>query len=235
MKESDLYPPLKAFLESQNYEIKGEVGNCDVFAIRGTEPPLIVELKLSLNLTVILQAVDRLVLTSSVYIGVPNDCSALKRKYRQIRKLLRLLGIGLITINPSKKSGQAKVLLDPGEYKPRVSKHRQVRLLGEFEKRVGDPNLGGSEFKKGIMTAYRQSALNVACYLQQQGPTKASDIARQTEEAKARDILYRDVYGWFDRVSRGIYELSPPGQTGNQQLDRAKGALGEFFGRLGSQ
>ncbi len=200
------------YLESQNYEIKGEVGNCDVFAIRSAEPPLIVELKLSLNLTVILQAVDRLVLTSNVYIGIPGHCSALKRKNKQVRKLFRLLGIGLIAIDPLRKSGGVKVILDPGEYKPRISKHRQARLLGEFEKRVGDPNLGGSDYKKGVVTAYRQRALRVALFLENQGPAKASDIARQTEETKARDILYRDVYGWFDRVSRGIYELSPRGK-----------------------
>lgn len=211
MKESDLYPPLKSYLESQNYEIKGEVGDCDVLAIRDAELPLIVELKLSLNLTVVLQAVDRLKLTSSVYIGVPKQCSALKRKYKQVCKLLRLLGVGLITIDPLLKSGGVRILLDPGEYIPRISKQSQLRLLGEFEKRVGDPNLGGSS-QKGTMTAYRQKALLVALFLDKQGPTKASDVAHQTKETKARDILYRDVYGWFDRISRGIYELSPRGK-----------------------
>ena len=29
MKESDLYLPLKKFLESQNYEVKGEIQDCD--------------------------------------------------------------------------------------------------------------------------------------------------------------------------------------------------------------
>lgn len=213
MKESDLYLPLKTYLETQNYEIKGEVGNCDVFAIRQDEPPLIVELKLSLNLTVLLQAVDRLSLSSSVYIGVPKKCSALKQKYKAIAKLLRMLGIGLITIDPSNQSGGVKVLLDPGEYKPRVSKNRQTRLLGEFEKRVGDPNLGGSDTQQSVITAYRQSALAIAVFLEKQGPTKASDVALKTKENKARDILYRDFYGWFDNVSRGIYKLSPRGES----------------------
>ena len=185
---------------------------CDVFAIRNDEPPLIVELKLSLNLTVILQAVDRFNLSSSVYIGVPKKCSALKQKYKAVVKLLRMLGIGLITIDPSRQSGGVKVLLDPSDYKPRVSKNRQVRLLGEFEKRVGDPNLGGSDTQQGVITAYRQRALAIAVLLEKQGPTKASDVALQTKENKARDILYRDFYGWFDKVSRGIYKLSPRGE-----------------------
>ena len=46
MKESDLYLPLKRFLESQNYEVKGEVQDCDVVAVRGEEAPVVVELKL---------------------------------------------------------------------------------------------------------------------------------------------------------------------------------------------
>ena len=58
MKESDLYLPLKRFLISQNYEVKGEVQDCDVVAIRGKEAPVVVELKLTLNLDVVLQAVD---------------------------------------------------------------------------------------------------------------------------------------------------------------------------------
>lgn len=212
MKESDLYPPLKIYLESQGYEIKGEVGDCDVLAVRDKEPPLIVELKLTLNLVLLLQAVDRLMLTPSVYIGVPRQCSVLKRKHKQVVKLLRRLGIGLITIDPSRKSGGVKIILDPGEYKPRISKPRQARLLGEFDKRVGDPNRGGSGKQKGLMTAYRQQAIKIALFLEHQGPTKASIIAEQTKVISARNILYRNVYGWFDRVSRGIYDLSPRGR-----------------------
>ena len=212
MKEADLYPPLKIFLEAQNYEIKGEVGPCDVFAVRAGEPPLVVELKLSLNLTVVLQAVERLALTSSVYIGLPRGCSALKRNYRPVRKMLRLLGIGLLTIDPSRSAAAVRVLLDPGDYRPRVSKQRQARLLAEFEKRVGDPNRGGSAMRGGIVTAYRQRAVGIALYLREQGPSRAADVAERLQDAGARDIMYRDVYGWFDRVSRGVYQLSPRGE-----------------------
>ena len=43
MREEDLYPPVKAYLESQGYEVKAEIGACDVMARRGEEPPVIVE------------------------------------------------------------------------------------------------------------------------------------------------------------------------------------------------
>jgi len=212
MKESDLYLPLKRFLESQDYEVKGEIQDCDVLAVRGQEAPVIVELKLSINLSVILQAVERLSLTQKVYIGIPNQCKVLKRQRKHIIKLLRMLGLGLVIIDVDRVTVNVEVLLDPGEYKPRKLKHRQERLLGEFIKRVGDPNLGGIEKRKGIMTAYRQRALLIARFLEKQGPAKASIVAQTIQEPKARDILYKDVYGWFDRVSRGVYELSPRGK-----------------------
>lgn len=213
MKESDLYPPLKLFLESQNYEVKGEVQDCDVLAVRGEETPVIVELKLSLNLNVILQAVERLSLTQKVYIGIPKQSKSLSRQRTQVLKLLRMLGLGLLVIDLEQTRIQVDVVLDPGEYRPRKSKIRRERLLGEFLQRVGDPNLGGAQRRKGIMTAYRQRALIIASFLQeQQGPVKASTIAQLVEDPKAREILYSNVYGWFERVSRGMYELSPRGE-----------------------
>lgn len=212
MKESDLYLPLKCFLESQGYEVKGEVRDCDAMAVRGNETPVVVELKLSLNLDLILQAVQRLSLTPKVYIGVPNQCKALERRRKPITKLLKMLGLGLIIIDPGREKNSVNVLIDPGEYRPRPSTFRRERLLGEFVKRVGDPNLGGIEKRKGIMTAYRQKALAIARFLREHGPTRASHVARKLEEPKARDIMYRDVYGWFDRVSPGVYQLSPRGK-----------------------
>ncbi len=212
MKESDLYLPLKRFLEAQGYEVKGEVQDCDVVAVRGEEVPVVVELKLTINLDVILQAVDRLAITPTVYIGIPKRSSSLKRRRKQIIKLLRMLGLGLVTIDPALKIGSVDVLLDPGEYRPRKSKRRQERLLGEFMQRVGDPNLGGTAKRKGLMTAYRQRALAIGWFLHEHGPTKASDVAITVGDPQARDILYNNVYGWFERESRGVYKLSPRGE-----------------------
>lgn len=210
-RESDLYPPLKRFLESQQYQVKGEVQDCDALAIRGEEAPVVVELKLSLNLDVILQAVDRLALTPKVYIGIPKKKTVLNRRRKRVLKLLGMLGLGLLVID-TKGKGRVEVVLDPKEYTPRKSKFRQERLLGEFQKRVGDPNLGGMEKKRGVMTAYRQRALKIAGFLQQRGPTKASQVAQSLNDPKARALLYRDVYGWFERVSLGVYGLTPRGQ-----------------------
>ena len=210
MKESDLYPPLKRYLEGQGYAVKGEVCHCDVVAIRGDELPVVVELKLSFNLSVLLQVVERLSLTPTVYIGIPLNTTVLRKRRKPVMKMLKMLGLGLIVIDP--KAGTASTILDPIEYKPRVIKRRQSRLLGEFSSRVGDPNMGGQAMTKGLMTAYRQKALNIGAYLLEHGASKPKVIADALDEPKVRDILYRNVYGWFENVSRGVYEISPKGK-----------------------
>lgn len=210
MNESDLYLPVKRFLESQGYEVKGEVADCDVAAVRGDEELVVVELKLSLNLELVMQAVERLAVTSRVYIGVPVGTHNPRRR-RRIVKLLRMLGLGLLVIDPDVERHGVDAVLDPGEYRPRGSKKRRELLLREFVRRVGDPNLGGASVRKGVMTAYRQRALQIALFLRSNGPTKASTLAAAIEDPKARVILYRDVYGWFERPSNGVYALSPKG------------------------
>ena len=213
MQEVDLYPPLKHFLVQQGYDVKGEVQNCDVVAVRGDEPVVVVELKLSISLSVVLQAVDRLQLTDHVYIGVPKGIAVLKKRRKQTIKLMRMLGLGLLVIDPAAAIGSVDVWCDPGEYKPRRLKRRTQRLLGEFMHRVGDPNSGGSTARRGLMTVYRQKALAIAEYLREHGATKAVVIAQSLTEPKTRAILYDNVYGWFDRQGRGIYSLSPRGKT----------------------
>ena len=192
--------------------MKGEVQNCDVIAVRGDECVVVVELKLSINLTVVLQAVDRLQITDTVYIGVPKGITVLKKQRKHVVKLLRMLGLGLIVIDPAAAAGGVDVLCDPSGYKPRQVKQRTHRLLGEFMHRVGDPNAGGSSVRRGIMTAYRQKALAIAEYLREHGETKAAIIARSLAEPRTRVILYDNVYGWFDRLGKGVYALSPRGE-----------------------
>ena len=65
MPESDLYDPIKKFLEVQGFVVKGEIGACDVVAVRGDDEVVVVELKDQLNLALVLQAVDRLAVTDA--------------------------------------------------------------------------------------------------------------------------------------------------------------------------
>jgi hypothetical protein len=212
MKETQLYPPVKRYLEGQGYTVKGEINDCDVVAVRRGEEPVVVELKLTLNLNVILQAVARQRASSKVYVGVPRRCPVLRSQRRAVIRLFRMLGLGLLTVEPRRTGARVEAVLDPGVYKPRASKRRTGRLLREFELRVGDPTPGGTDRRRGLMTAYRQAALRIARYLRRCGPTKASEVSGALDEPRARTIMYDNVYGWFDRPSTGIYALSPRGR-----------------------
>ena len=213
MKEIDLYSPVKQFLEGQGYGVKGEIHECDVMAVRGSEEPLVVELKLTFSLDVLLQAVNRLSVSPVVYIGIPSTCKAFRKRRRHALKLMRMLGLGLILISINSERSRVEVVLDPSEYHPRIHPKRRAQLLGEFERRRGDTMPGGSGRRRGMMTAYRQKAIRIAQYLMDNGPTKASVIAQAIEETDVRPILYRNVYGWFDRLGEGVYRISPRGTT----------------------
>ncbi|MCG8693213.1 MAG: DUF2161 family putative PD-(D/E)XK-type phosphodiesterase, partial [Minwuiales bacterium] len=145
-REQDLYPPIKSFLEGQDYTVKAEINGCDVVAIRGDEPPVIVELKKGFTLDLVFQGVDRLRITDQVYLAVPAPPAKSRgplshRSRRRALKLCRRLGLGLILVHGNDKAADfVEVLLDPLPYRPRPNRQRHNLLLKEFAHRVGDPN-----------------------------------------------------------------------------------------------
>ena len=70
--ETALYLPVKRFLENLGFTVKGEVGGCDLVALSADDPPIVVigELKLSFNLELVLQAVDRAAACDEVWMWV---------------------------------------------------------------------------------------------------------------------------------------------------------------------
>ena len=213
MRETDLYPPVKAFLEAQGYAVKGEVDGCDLVAVRGDEPPVIVELKAGFSLPLVFQGITRQGLTDNVYLAVPPFSGRTTRR-RDALALCRRLGLGLLAVRLEPEPF-VETLLDPAEFRPRRRKARLGKLLREFERRVGDPNEGGAARRK-LMTAYRQDALRCASYLARNGPTKAAVVACAAGVDRARAMMYADHYGWFERppgTPRGVYGLTPKGRA----------------------
>lgn len=200
--EAALYPPVKALLEGQGYVVKGEIVGCDVVGIRGDEPPVVVELKRTFGLGLVLQGIDRLAMTDAVYLAI----GVWPPKPAAVRKLLRRLGLGLIVV----AGERADVVFDPLPYRPRTNRRRTTRLLDEHRRRVGDPTEGGS-VRRPIMTAYRQDALRCATRLDA-GPATVCAIRAEAGVPNAGRILQSNVYGWFERVERGVYALSPRGR-----------------------
>lgn len=218
LRETDLYAPIKQLLEGQGYSVKGEVGAADVVAVRDTEDPVIVELKTSFSLSLFHQGIARQTITDSVYVAVPRGPGkAFFKALHNNKSLCRRLGLGLITVRM--KDAFVEVHLDPAPYKPRQSKTKKVRLLREFSKRVGDPNTGGAT-RQGLMTAYRQDALRCVSVLREEGPTKASEVARLSTVDIARRIMSDDHYGWFERIQTGIYGLTPKGLEATKEYKK---------------
>ncbi|MEM7487563.1 MAG: DUF2161 family putative PD-(D/E)XK-type phosphodiesterase [Pseudomonadota bacterium] len=213
-REVDLYPPVKAFLEGQGYRVKGEIGAADVVALRGEEPPVIVELKTGFSLALVHQGIERQAMSPHVYLAVPEVAG--RRGWTALKanlKLARRLGLGVMTVRAA--DGLITVRCDPGPFRPRLTKRPKERLLKEFAARRGDPSPGGGT-RIGLVTAYRQDALAIAAYLTGQGPRRGRDVAAATGVARATAIMRDNHYGWFERVSVGVYDLSEAGrdQTG---------------------
>ncbi len=216
LSETELYAPIKAFLENLGYEVRGEVKSCDVVAVKPDEPePVIVELKKSFNLALLIQGSERLKLSSCVYLAV--EKRRIKRgssqpSWREITGLCRRLGLGLIAVTfyPAKKPF-VEVLCEPIPWKPAPSPKKQHGLLREFHQRSGDFNIGGSSGRK-LVTAYREKALHCAWLLKRHGDSRPRDLKAMAQEKDIPFILRDNVYGWFERVERGIYRLSAAGE-----------------------
>ena len=217
MQETDLYLPVKQFFESEGYEVKAEVNGCDVVACKKDAPTVIIELKMTFSLDLVLQGIDRQKLSDDVYLAVPKADTPTKRKnwrrrQRSLINLCRRLGVGLLLVNIETDVAFAvEVLLDPAPYQPRKNTKKQTKLQKEFLDRSGDPNTGGIT-KKKIITAYRQDAIRLADALSGGKALKISELKEITGVTRAASILQNNHYGWFERVSRGVYRLTEHGE-----------------------
>ncbi|QGG93034.1 hypothetical protein GH983_04310 [Agrobacterium sp. MA01] len=206
--ETSLYLPVKSFLEQAGYTVKGEIGGCDLVGLSDEDPPVVVvcELKLSFNLELILQAVDRASVADEVWIAGRVSAKGKGRESdKRYRDLCRRLGIGMLGVADN---GTVNVIVASVTPMPRTNPKRRSRLMREHQKRKGDPVIGGST-RTPQMTAYRQQALACTAALAA-GPLKVRDIRASVPEAGK--ILQANVYGWFERVERGVYGLTPAGQ-----------------------
>jgi len=111
------------------------------------------------------------------------------------------------------RDGFVEVMADPGPFRPRKSKAKAARLLRDFERLRGDPNAGGAT-RHGIVTGYRQDALACARFLALHGPSRGAVVAEGAGVPAATRIMSDNHYGWFERVARGVYDLTEAGRMG---------------------
>ncbi|MEJ6398347.1 DUF2161 domain-containing phosphodiesterase [Yoonia sp. 208BN28-4] len=212
VKEADLYPPVKAFLQRQGYEVKGEVGAADIVAMRGKEDPVVVELKLGFSLALFHQGIARLGVTELVYVAVPHKPGKpFARALKDNVALARRVGLGVLTVRL--RDGHVEAHADPGPYAARTIKKKKQRLLKAFDRLKGDPNAGGAT-RHGLVTGYRQDAVACARFLAVHGPSKGAKVKEWAEVPDATRIMRDDHYGWFERVEKGVYGLTAKGRKG---------------------
>jgi hypothetical protein len=207
--ETALYLPVKRFLENLGFVVKGEVGGCDLVALKGGDPPVVVigELKLTFNLELVLQGVERASACDEVWLAARMSARGKGRESdSRYRNLCRRLGFGMLGVTAA---GSVEVLVQPATASPRRNPKKRSRLVSEHQRRKGDPAAGGST-RVPIMTAYRQQALACAQALTQ-GPRRVRDLRPEIPDAPK--ILLHNYYGWFDRTERGIYALTVAGHA----------------------
>jgi hypothetical protein len=164
------------------------------------------ELKLRFNLELVLQGVDRAPSCDEVWLAVRASARRGRERDPRVRKLCRLLGFGLLAVS---SRGTVEVVTEPSPWRPRANRPRRESLASEHRRRQGDPTPGGST-RAPIMTAYRQEALACAAALVA-GPQRPRTLKQEMPNAPS--ILLDNYYGWFERVERGIYQLSAEGKA----------------------
>jgi hypothetical protein len=194
LKETDLYPPLAAYLEQAGYTVHAEVQSTDIAARRGEEL-LLVEMKLRFNLDVLLQAAEKQGAADKTYIAVPvHGRRTWPPRWSAIKELLGRLGIGIFFVRFVKgEPPQAQMILqaeNPG-LKDKLRKKNKVRagLIREMEGRPANFNTGGSVGKK-LVTAYLVISLRVALLLRKN---------RGTQELPAKTSLREPPKGLLAR------------------------------------
>ncbi len=207
MKESDMYLPIKLFFENLGYSVKAEVKDADVSAIKDGEL-VIIEMKMIFSLKLLFQATQRQKITNNVYVAIPKPTYKVYRSksFKEKIYILKRLHLGLLLV-----SDTVKVELDPKPFNLKVSQARSKKKknlhLKEFSNRQGNFNTGGVTGTK-IMTHYREQALLMTGLINN-GDIRIKDL--KINAPKAASILQKNFYGWFERVSRGIYQLTDIG------------------------
>ena len=212
ISETDLYRPLHDYLVEQGYTVRSEVKNCDIAAVKDGDL-IVIEMKRALNVPLLAQAVQRQKITDSVYVAVPRPSN--KRKWmggsKGVQDVLRRLEVGLIFVSPNGRKPQVEIMFHPLPHERRRRKSAHRAVLQEIERRSADFNEGGSCRRK-IVTAYRENAVQIACYLAETGPASPKALRALGAGPKTLSILYRNVYSWFERADKGVYALSAKGR-----------------------
>jgi hypothetical protein len=203
---------VKEYLEKNGYKVNAEVSGCDITAVKGEEL-VIVELKKSFTLALLGQAVDRQEITDSVYVAVPVGPDRMHPpNFKRMSKLLKRLELGLMFIRFLKTRTRVEIVFHPAEYSRRKNSRKKRAVIREVEGRVGDYNIGGSTSGRERITLYKQSAVQIAVYLDVLGQASPKQLRELGTLPHTQQVLSKNFYGWFEKADRGVYRLHEHGR-----------------------
>ena len=209
-KEADLYAPVCEYFSSLGYDVQAEVKDCDLVAKKDGET-IVAELKTGFTLKLVYQAMDRQSVSDLVYVVIPRPKRGAKGpQWRNMLKLMKKLDIGIITVAMDSPLKTVDVVSVPaGSSLPKNSK-KKTSLDKEADQRNLRTNTGGVN-KTKILTAYREKSIYALCITEALKEVKPSKLNKIMNEAYAGYILSRNYYGWFKKVSKGVYGVSEKG------------------------
>lgn len=212
ISETDLFYPVKEYLEQNGYSVNAEVASCDIVASKDNEVTVI-ELKTSFSLALVFQVVERLRITDSVYAAFPAPPDRdYPKNIKKIMMLLRRLEVGLIIVHILKHRTRVELVFHPGEYEKRKNRKKQLSIIREVAGRKIDKNIGGSRSTDKKITLYRQKAVQIAVFLKFLKRASPALLVKYGCSKKSSSILNLNHYGWFEKIERGVYTLHPAGK-----------------------
>lgn len=167
MKETELYIPVKEWLEGKGYTVYPEVEHrykrADIVAVNELGHSIIVELKTSLSLELISQGVDWVYKSSAnqVYLAVPKPQ---KDAINYARTLIEREKLGLLFVDPYESYswiGKCNVRIEPGELKV-APDYSIAKALTPMHLEIG---LEGGHSGGGYLTEYKATMIRVKQYL----------------------------------------------------------------------
>ena len=219
-KETDLYEPIRVFLEEEGYQVQAEVKGCDIAAVKDGQL-VIVELKKSFSLKLVYQGLERQSLTEQVFVAIPRPKKGAREKsWKDMVKLLKRLELGLLTVALDSPLQTVDVVLEPSDSLAWKNRKKREKVQAELEKRQVDANVGGMTRRK-IMTAFREKSIRVACILEKEGQLSLAEFRERGLE-DCVGLLSKNYDKWFKRVEKGVYALSEKGKEALENEDFAK-------------
>ncbi len=209
--ESDLYEPVKKLFIEMGFDVRSEVKDCDIVAVK-QENTIVAELKKSFNITLVYQLLQRQTFCKNVYAVIPRPKKGAKDKnWKNMLKLCKRLDFGVITVAIDSPTKLAQIICSP-EGITKITNYKQKKSVEkEMVLRSEDFNKGGINCKK-IVTVYREKAIKLLCVLKKEKTLTSAKLKELGYDKSEYSVLYNNFYKWFTKIEKGVYCISEEGE-----------------------